>query len=58
MTRHEQTIDEHVRSNLACCLDLIDEHESPEDAELCWRQNTFDSCIADGYTGDEAFAAA
>jgi hypothetical protein len=57
MTDHEYTIESHVATNLACCLDLIDDFETPEDAALSYGHNTYQSCLADGYSDDESFRA-
>jgi hypothetical protein len=57
MSKHQYTIEDHVASNLACCLDLIGDFESPEDAALSYGWNTLQSCLEDGYSDDEAFDA-
>jgi hypothetical protein len=53
---HEQTIQEHVESNLTAAIDQSHEYDQFEtykegDAYL---QNTIDSCLEDGYSWNEA----
>ena len=57
MSKHEQTIEEHVNGNLMMALDQMHCHESVEECMMSYGQNTEDSCIEDGYSRDEAFDA-
>ena len=57
MSKHEQTIEEHVDSNLTMALDQMHCHESPEECMSSYALNVQDSCIEDGYSGDEALNA-
>jgi len=51
MTKHEQTIEEHVTANLAAAIDQSDDYEFAGDS---FAQNTYDSVVEDGYTDAEA----
>lgn len=60
---HEQTIQEHVDSNISTAIDQAHEYDDQQD-EFCqffegdaYYQNTIDSCIEDGYSPDTAFEA-
>jgi hypothetical protein len=57
MSRHEQTIQQHVDSNLLIALDQIDCYESPEECMASYSLNVQDGCLADGCTADEALNA-
>ena len=57
MSKHEQTIEEHVDSGLRMALDQIDCYESPAECMASYSLNVQDSCLEDGYNGDEALDA-
>ena len=54
---HEQTIEQHVRGNFDMAIDQAGEYGGLEGARDSFMQNTYDSVIEDGYTGDEALDA-
>jgi hypothetical protein len=52
---HEQTIEEHVASNIMGAIDQAHEYTDPWwTAKNAFHQNTVDSCLEDGYTLEEA----
>ena len=53
---HEQSIEEHVRGNLAMAIDQQEEYaDSPGwNAFDAYSQNTCDSILEDGYSPDDA----
>jgi hypothetical protein len=57
MTKHEQTIESHVDSNVAVAIDQADEYGGLEGAFHSFSQNTMDSVLEDGYSGEEALDA-
>jgi len=57
MTRHEETIESHVNSNVSAAIDRADEFGGMENAFFSFMQNTVDSCREDGYSPQEAFEA-
>lgn len=57
MAKHEQSIEEHVRGNVDMAIDQAGEYGGLEGAFFSFLQNTRDSCIEDGYTIEEAYAA-
>jgi len=57
MTKHEQTIENHVRANVTMAIDQQDEYGGLRAAFDSFCQNTADSVLADGYTGEEAMEA-
>ena len=54
---HEQTIEQHVRANIACALEESGCYGSMEECRDAFMQNTRDQIEADGYTAEEAFDA-
>ena len=54
---HEETIESHVKSNVAMAIDQAAEYGGLRGALDAFYQNTVDSVIEDGYTGDEAMSA-
>ena len=54
---HEETIESHVDSNVAFAIDQADDYGGLRGAFDSFRQNTIESCIADGYDADEAIDA-
>lgn len=57
-TKHEQTIEGHVDSNVAVALDQVDAYGGREGAFNAFSQNTIDSVREDGYSGEDALDAA
>ena len=54
MSKHEQTIEEHVDSGLRMALDQVDCYENPAECMASYSLNVQDSCLADGYSADDA----
>lgn len=54
---HEQTVEEHVAMNVAIAIDQAVEYGGLENAFYSLLENTYDSCIEDGYSPEEAFDA-
>ena len=55
--KHKQTIEQHVDSNLLIALDQMDCYESTKECMDSYALNVQDSCLEDGYNGDEALDA-
>ena len=53
---HKQTIREHVEAHYRCFQDMSNSHEEWYSIDG-FAQNVQDSCIEDGYSGEEAFDA-
>lgn len=54
---HEETIESHVDSNVAFAIDQANDYGGLQGAFESFAQNTFDSCIADGYDPESALDA-
>jgi hypothetical protein len=54
---HKETIESHVDSNVSFAIDQSESYGGLRGAFDAFRQNTIDSCIADGYDADEALDA-
>ena len=54
---HEETIESHVNSNVSFAIDQAESYGGLRGAFDAFRQNTIDSCIADGYDADESLDA-
>jgi hypothetical protein len=54
---HKETIESHVGSNVSIAIDQSESCGGLRGAFDSFRQNTIDSCIADGYDADEALDA-
>lgn len=57
MTKHEQTIEGHVDSNVSMAIDQAHEYGGLVGAFDAFSQNTMDSVLEDGYSGEEAVNA-
>jgi hypothetical protein len=55
--QHEETIESHAKSNALMAIDQAEDYGGIEGAFEAFRQNTVDSCLEDGYSGDEAMDA-
>jgi hypothetical protein len=55
--QHEETIESHAKSNALMAVDQAEDYGGLEEAFHAFRQNTVDSCLEDGYSGDEAMDA-
>ena len=49
---HEQTIEEHVDSNVATAIDQAEAYGGLRGAFDAFSQNAVDSCIEDGYDAE------
>jgi hypothetical protein len=54
---HKETIESHVDSNVSIAIDQSESYGGLRGAFDSFRQNTIDSCIADGYGADESLDA-
>ena len=54
---HEQTIEEHVDSNVATAIDQAEAYGGLRGAFDAFSQNAVDSCIEDGYDAEESLGA-
>lgn len=57
MKSHEDTIEDHVDSNVSMAIDQADEYGGLAGACDSFYQNTVDSALEDGYTAGEAMEA-
>ncbi len=57
MSKHEQTMEEHVDCNVMVAIDQADEYGGLEGSRSAFLQNTVDSMLEDGYSADEAMEA-
>lgn len=57
MAKHEQTPEQHVDTNVMVAIDQQDEYGGLRGARDSFYQNTVDSMLEDGYTGDQAMEA-
>ena len=57
MTKHEETIESHVDSNVAVAIDQAHEYSGLEGAFHSFSQITMASVLEDGYSGEEALDA-
>ena len=55
--QHEETIESHAMSNVLMAIDQAEAYGGLEEAFHAHLQNTVDSCVEDGYSGDEAMDA-
>ena len=54
---HKETIESHVDSNVAFAIEQANDYGGLRGAFEAFAQNTFDSCVADGYDSESAFDA-
>lgn len=57
MKTHEQTIEQHVDGNVSTAIDQAHEYGGLTGAFHSFLQNTVDSVLEDGYSGEEAMEA-
>ena len=57
MSKHKKTIGHHIDSNLVVAVDEIDRYESLTECIDSYALSVQNSCLADGYSADEAFDA-
>jgi hypothetical protein len=57
MKSHEQTIENHVKTNVAVAIDQSESYGGLENAFFAFLQNTTDSVLEDGYSAAEAMDA-
>jgi hypothetical protein len=57
LAKHRETIESHVGSNVAFAIDQADDYGGLQGAFESFAQNTFDSCMADGYDSESALDA-
>jgi hypothetical protein len=55
--KHNQTLEDHVKSNVDMAIDQAYDYGGLEGAFHSFLQNVYDSVLEDGYTGDEATSA-
>ena len=57
MTKHEKTIQQHIKNNVSMAIDQADSYGGLREAFEAFLQNTVDSCLEDNYDDFDSFEA-